>query len=201
MYTGQTYYFDGVTMEVLLTHEQLTGYTDFNETSVWCKYTIGTGTSAQTFLNGADSSTVGMEFLMNAYSADYLYCDIFAALHHGVNTSTDFTDFLEGNSVTSGYAVDDVVLYSRMSNPNDSNGYLPDDGSDDESESSSSNLWDEVKKNAQRILLQSYNNDLIGEVKNGISVNGASTKYMYYGVGTAKLICTSEGITGSYITE
>ena len=189
MFTGQKYYFDGATMEVLLTHEQLTGYTDFNETSVWCKYTIGSDDAAKTFLNGADSSTMGMDFVMDVYSANYLYSDIFAALHHGINTSNNFTAYLKSNTIQNGYAADGAILYSRKSDPEDYTGYLTSGSSESE------NWLESLITDAAKKEIKSKNDTMNAAVYIGIGEN----KFFYYGAGTVKLNFTSDGITGGYI--
>jgi beta-lactamase superfamily II metal-dependent hydrolase len=103
--TGERYYFNDITMDVMLTQEQLlvSDYEDgYNETSSWVLYTI----EGQTVLIGGDAGAAGMKGVMNAYSQDYLTVNMFSALHHGHNTRGDFTKYCK---------VKDVVLYSERS--------------------------------------------------------------------------------------
>lgn len=176
MYTGQKYYFDGATMEVLLTHEQLTDYTEFNETSVWCKYTIGSGAAAKTFMNGADSDKKGMAFIMSTYSPNYVYSDLFAALHHGAGTLADFTTYLQSNTIQSNCTAGSAILYSRSVTPTDASGYI-------------------TVEETRREEVKDLNETMHDAVYSGVGEN----KFFYYGAGTVKLNFTSDGITGGYI--
>lgn len=107
MQTGQRYYFNDITMDVLFTQEQLLAadYDDgINETSTWCMFTI----DGETILNGADAGAGGMKAIMSMYSQEYLTIDMFVALHHGHNSRSDFGEYI---------TIKDAVLYSERSLP------------------------------------------------------------------------------------
>lgn len=173
--TGQKYYFDGITMEVMFTQEQLSGYTDFNEASSWCMFTIG----IEKILMGADAGKISMGAVKDMYSANYLYSDVFAGLHHGINTWNEFTNYCKTNTIANGKAVDDAVLYSRKLDPTDSNSYTTEDLGD---------LLDAY-------LVSSYVKTLNSAVNKGIDGN----MHFYYGQGMIKLNFTESGITSEII--
>ena len=175
--TGQKYYFDGVVMDVMFTQEQISGYTDFNETSTWCMFTIGN----ERVLMGADAGQVSMNAVMNMYSANYLYSDVFAGFHHGINTWNEFTDYCATNTIVIGKAVDDVVLYSRKGDPTDSNSYTTED------------LGDLINA----YIVSSDNNTLIQKVNKGVDGH----THFYYGQGTIKLNFTESGITSEILNN
>ena len=103
MHTGERYYFNDITMDVVLTQEQipLETYEDgYNETSTWVMFTM----EGQTTLITGDAGPAGMAQVMANYSQDYLTMNIFSAAHHGHNTRGDFTKYC---------TVKDVVLYSE----------------------------------------------------------------------------------------
>lgn len=103
MSTGQRYYFNDITMDVVLTQEQLLfkDYEDgFNESSTWVNYTI----EGQTFMFGGDSGPAGMKKMVEVYSKDYLTVNFFSALHHGYNNRVDFAEYI---------TIKDVLMYSE----------------------------------------------------------------------------------------
>lgn len=90
--TGQIYYFSDISMEILMSPEQLLPEehgNSFNDSSVAYLFRI----EGQTFLNAGDSGTGNMKFWMDAYDPEYLSFDLFQVLHHGHNTWDDFTKY------------------------------------------------------------------------------------------------------------
>lgn len=103
MYTGQRYYFNDITMDVVLTQEQILfkDYSDgFNESSTWNIFNID---GQEVFLAG-DSGPAGMVKLMEIYSQEYLTVNMFSALHHGYNNRLDFAEYMTAT---------DVVMYTE----------------------------------------------------------------------------------------
>jgi len=90
--TGQRYYFNDITIDIVLGQEQLPfeEYSgDFNDSSTWCMVTI----DGQKCLFGGDGDKGGMRFIMDTYDKEYMTVDFFTLLHHGHNTRDFFTDF------------------------------------------------------------------------------------------------------------
>lgn len=90
--TGQRYYFDDITVDIIVGQEQLTlrDYSgDFNDSSTWCLFTI----EGQKCLLGGDGDSGGIDFILQAYEPEDMHLDIFTLLHHGHNTRDRFTDF------------------------------------------------------------------------------------------------------------
>ena len=91
--TGQRYYFNDITIDIILAQEQhLTeNYhrRDFNDSSTWCMLTI----DGQKILLGGDGGPGATNVIMQAYNRKYFELDMFATLHHCLNTFNDFTDF------------------------------------------------------------------------------------------------------------
>lgn len=179
MQTGQKYYFDGIAMDVMMTQEQTTGYTDLNDSSVWCMFTVNK--TSEKILMGADAGKIGMQKVMDIYSANYLYSDVFTGLHHGINIWNDFTEYCKTNTICNGKAVDDVVLYSRKLDPTNINGYT----------------IDEIGDIGKAINYVTVNNQLLNAVNKGINGN----KYFYYGQGTIRLTFGSDEITSEIISQ
>lgn len=95
--TGQRYYFNDITMDIVLAQEQLPleNYSgDFNDSSTWCMFTI----EGQKCLFCGDGEKGGMRFLMEAYDKEYLTVDVFTLMHHGFNTRDEFTDYCTVNT-------------------------------------------------------------------------------------------------------
>lgn len=90
---GQVYRFCDVTIDVALTLEQidLEAYEnkDFNDTSTWLMHHI----EGQKFLCGGDSRYAGQSIVMSIYNQEYFDVDVFASLHHGINTYNYFIDY------------------------------------------------------------------------------------------------------------
>lgn len=173
-HTGQTYYFDGVSMDIVLTQEHIdianTEEQDFNETSTWCLFNIERGTETEKVLIGADGGEIGMTFVQSAYTKDYLAVDVFAALHHGSNTNSTFKNYC---------TVDKVVLYAHTADP-----------------IATGSIWDYFKDSYQN------NKNLIDSVTSGVEDQNSTThKYFYYGQGTVVLTFASDAVTANLITQ
>lgn len=93
MQSGQRYFFDDITIDVLFTQEQLLleNYSgDFNETSTWLMYTI----EGQKVLICGDADTGSMDAVMRIYDTEYFDLDVYSVFHHGINVFDKFTDFV-----------------------------------------------------------------------------------------------------------
>ncbi len=91
--TGQRYYFNDITMDILLTQEQVPFEkykSDLNTSSTVCMFTIE---GQKCFFSG-DIHKEGLDFIRTNYSQEYLTLDIFTLNHHGFNTSVSFTDYI-----------------------------------------------------------------------------------------------------------
>ena len=90
--TGQRYYFNDITMDILHTQEQMVygSYSgDYNDSSTWCMFTI----EGQKFLHAGDAEFGSVDVVMNTYDKEYFDLDVFAVFHHGINVYDYFTDF------------------------------------------------------------------------------------------------------------
>lgn len=91
--TGQRYYFNDITMDILITQEQVPFEkyrSDLNTSSTVCLFTIE---GQKCFFSG-DIHEEGLDFIMKNYSQEYLDLDIFTLNHHGFNTSVSFADYI-----------------------------------------------------------------------------------------------------------
>jgi beta-phosphoglucomutase-like phosphatase (HAD superfamily) len=91
--TGQRYYFNDITMDILITQEQvpLEKYKrDINTSSTVCLFTVE---GQKCFFSG-DIHEEGLDFIRENYSQEYLTLDFFTLNHHGFNTSISFTDYI-----------------------------------------------------------------------------------------------------------
>ena len=91
--TGQRYYFSDITMDILITQEQVPFEKykrDLNTSSTVCLFTIE---GQKCFFSG-DIHEEGLDFIRENYSQEYLTLDLFTLNHHGFNTSTSFTDYI-----------------------------------------------------------------------------------------------------------
>ena len=98
MQTGQRYFFCDVSMEVLLTQEQIdpSTYTnEFNDTSTWVQFYL----DGQNVSIPGDSSRVNMQWLMDVYEKDFLDFDVFVTPHHDENTWTTFNNYCKYKTV------------------------------------------------------------------------------------------------------
>ena len=97
--TGQRYYFDDVTMDVVHCQEQLPveqyecqDYAgDYNDSSTWYLFTI----EGQKFLITGDGDVGSMKVVMDTYERDFFKVDLMTIPHHGHNTWDKFTDYCE----------------------------------------------------------------------------------------------------------
>lgn len=90
--TGQRYYFDDITVDVVFTQEQLSldNYSgDFNDSSTWLLYTI----EGQKFLVCGDADIGSIKAVMRTYASSYFNLDLFAVFHHGIYMYDYFTDY------------------------------------------------------------------------------------------------------------
>ena len=114
--TGQTYYFDGLTMNIIQSQEQIpvasygkrnagsANGTDFNTASTNMLFTTANG---KKILITGDSNYVNMEWMMEAYgdsSEMFAGINVYQVVHHGKNTSYNissvdntFTDYVAGD--------------------------------------------------------------------------------------------------------
>ena len=91
--TGQRYYFNDITMDILITQEQVPFEKykrDINTSSTVCLFTIE---GQKCFFSG-DIHEEGLDFIRENYSQEYLTLDFFTLNHHGFNTSVSFTDYI-----------------------------------------------------------------------------------------------------------
>ena len=95
---GERYYFADMTVDVLMSQEQL-AYKDFsgdlNDTSTWFMLTI----EGQKVLLGGDGDSGGRKFIMQVYDSNYMVVDVMSVLHHGWNTRNDFTNYCHAKTV------------------------------------------------------------------------------------------------------
>lgn len=117
--TGQRYYFNDLTVDIILTQEQilLENYYkgDFNDSSTWCMFNI----EGQKILLGGDGGTGAMNVIIAAYKQKDFELDMFATLHHCLNTTDCFTDFCNVKT----------AIFTRASEPRthtDANKHLKD---------------------------------------------------------------------------
>lgn len=164
MLTGQRYTFDAVTMDILEAQEVLSKYSSeggneaFNDTSTWTLFTI----NGKKVLTAGDSSEYGIQFINNTYSKSFLQVDIFTALHHGLNTGR----YTSGSNLTNYLTVTGVILYTNQYDMTKSSSGHPEAGQ----------------------LVFTRNESLVGKsALKGISVDGTTRKYLYYGQGTCVL--------------
>ncbi len=105
--TGQRYYFNDISIDILLSQEQVLCENyyrrDFNDSSVWCMFNI----EGQKGLFGGDGGTGGMDVIVSTYDREDLNLDLFATLHHCLNTMDYFTD----------YCTVKTALFTRASEP------------------------------------------------------------------------------------
>ncbi len=90
---GQKFYFDGITVEVPYTQEQVQPsemHLDLNGTGSWFLFTDDYG---QTFLDAGDAERFNAVQVTELYSADYALfgADVGKTFHHGLNPLVEFT--------------------------------------------------------------------------------------------------------------
>lgn len=90
--TGQRYYFNDVTMDILFAQEQLPEEKfsrDFNDSSTWYLFTI----EGQKCLFTGDGDIGSMGMIMEIYDEKDMNFDVYTLQHHGFNCKNEFTDF------------------------------------------------------------------------------------------------------------
>lgn len=112
--TGQRYYFNDITIDILMAQEQVTveNYvTDLNESTTWCLVTL----DEQKVLMTGDAGRGSMSCVMRVYSKEFLDVDIMTSMHHSSDTWDVFTN----------YCATDVYLVTRSDvKESDANKYL-----------------------------------------------------------------------------
>ena len=101
--TGQRYYFNDITIDIIHAQEQLPSVDymnedypgDFNDSSTWCMATI----DGQKVLLTGDGDVGAMDVLMETYDRDYFHLDVMTLMHHGFNTYDRFTDYIQVDTV------------------------------------------------------------------------------------------------------
>lgn len=113
--TGQRYYFNDITIDIVHTHEQLLKEeysSDANDSSTWLMITI----EGQKCLLTGDGEKGCMHAIMKNYDSKYFDVDVMTLMHHGFNTRNEFTDFCKVKTLL--LTVRDV-LPVRKANEND----------------------------------------------------------------------------------
>lgn len=90
--TGQRYYFNDLTIDVLHTQEQVLfeDYSNgFNESSTWLLYTM----EGQKFLHAGDAGMGSVNVVKSTYNQEYLSFDVMATFHHGQNVEDSYVDY------------------------------------------------------------------------------------------------------------
>lgn len=101
--TGQRYYFNDITIDIVHAQEQLPNEDymnedypgDFNDSSTWCMVTI----EGQKVLLTGDGDVGTMDVLMATYDTEFFDVDVITLMHHGMNTYNKFTDFIQVDTV------------------------------------------------------------------------------------------------------
>lgn len=109
--TGQRYYFNDITIDILLAQEQVpfgAFRKDLNTSSTVCLFTIG---GQRCFFSG-DIEEDGLEFIMRNYSKEYLKVHFFTLNHHGMNLSMEFAKYMTAKTML--LTVRDVVPIRRL---------------------------------------------------------------------------------------
>lgn len=90
--TGQRYYFNDITIDILHTQEQLLleDYENyFNDSSSWYMFTI----DGQKFLDAGDASEGGINVVKRTYNQEYFNLDLLSVFHHGQNVYNSYVDY------------------------------------------------------------------------------------------------------------
>ena len=109
--TGQRYYFNDITIDILLAQEQVPfGYfrKDLNTSSTVCLFTIE---GQKCFFSG-DIQEEGLDFVIRNYPKEYLEVDFFTLNHHGMNLSMEFADYATAKTML--LTVRDVVPIRKL---------------------------------------------------------------------------------------
>lgn len=91
--SGQRYYFNDVTMDVLHTNEQIIRanyYGNLNDASVWLMYNF----DGDKFLLAGDAERGSTDVVMDTFDSKYFDLKVFTVFHHAINMWNDFTDYL-----------------------------------------------------------------------------------------------------------
>ena len=93
--TGQTYYFNDITIEILHTQEQLAREDyendNFNDSSSWFLFTI----DGQRFLDAGDASEGGISVIKRTYNQEYFDLDMLSVFHHGQNVYDSYVNYFD----------------------------------------------------------------------------------------------------------
>ena len=90
--TGQRYYFNDITIDILHTQEQLLldEYDNgFNDTSSWLLFTI----DGQTFLDAGDASEGAINVVKRTYNQEFFNLDMLSVFHHGQNVYDSYVNY------------------------------------------------------------------------------------------------------------
>ena len=91
--TGQTYYFNDITINVLHTQEQLAKEdyenANFNDSSSWFMFTI----DGQKFLDAGDASEGGISVVKRTYNQEYFDLKMLSVFHHGQNVYDSYVNY------------------------------------------------------------------------------------------------------------
>lgn len=93
MQSGQRYYFNDFTIDVLHTQEQLVRenyYGNLNDASVWLMYDL----DGDKFLLAGDAERGSTDVVMNTFDSEYFDLKVYTVFHHAINMWNDFTDYL-----------------------------------------------------------------------------------------------------------
>ena len=106
--TGQRYYFNDITMDIVLAQEQMTrdNYvnvefpedpkkSNFNDSSTWCMFTI----EGQKVLFMGDADKGGMDVVMDTYNKEYLTLTGVVVSHHSWNPYQVWVDYITVDAV------------------------------------------------------------------------------------------------------
>lgn len=96
--TGQRYYFNDITIDVLHTQEQLPEECyngGFNDSSTWLMYTI----EGQKVMLCGDAAKGSVEWVKSIYNQEDFKVDILATFHHGQNVYSSYVDYFSYKTV------------------------------------------------------------------------------------------------------
>ena len=100
MQSGQRYYFNDITIDVLHTQEQLQKENycnnNLNDSSIWLMYTM----DGEKLLLCGDADRGSVNVVMRTFDSDYFDLKAFVVFHHGINLWYDFTDYLKHYDIT-----------------------------------------------------------------------------------------------------
>lgn len=111
--TGQRYYFNDITVDVIHSQEQLLReeYSgDYNDSSSWFMFTI----EGQKCLFSGDGESGSMKVIQETYESAYLDVDFYTLNHHGFNTCDEFSDYCHVKTLL----ITGCCLPVRMANEN-----------------------------------------------------------------------------------